>query len=74
MLTGQDAAIFVRETPVYTFDANVTVTPDTTFEVIVDDIPVIEVTVEHQPTKEVTVDHTPTIEVTVSPNFDFYDI
>lgn len=63
-----------RDIPVYLFSAFVIVTPDTTFEVVVDDIPVKEVTVEHEPTKEVTVDHTPTIDVTVSPNFDYYDI
>ena len=74
LLTGQDAALFVRDIPVYTFDANVIVTQDTTFEVVVEHEPVSQVTVEHEPITQVTVDHTPTIEVTVTPNFDYYDL
>lgn len=66
--------IVQRDVPVYLFTAMVSVTPDTTFEVIVEHEPIKQVTVEHEPIKEVTVDNTPTIDVTVSPNFDFYDI
>lgn len=63
-----------RDIPVYLFTAFVSVTTDTTFDVVVEHDPVKQVTVEHEPVKQVTVEHTSTINVTVSPNFDFYDI
>ena len=72
LLTGQDATL--RDTPVYTFTANVIVTQDTTFQVVVEHEPVSQVTVEHEPTKQVSVEHEPVINVTVTPNFDYYDL
>ena len=74
LLTGQDAALFVRDIPVYTFTANVIVTQDTTFQVVVEHEPVSQVTVEHSPTTQVSVEHEPVINVTVTPNFDYYDL
>ena len=66
--------IVQRDVPVYLFSALVSVTQDTTFQVVVEHEPTKQVSVEHEPTKQVSVEHEPVINVTVSPNFDYYDI
>ena len=66
--------IVQRDVPVYLFTALVSVTQDTTFQVVVEHEPVKQLSVEHTPVFETPVEHTPTIEVTVTPNFDYYDI